>query len=134
MLNQMAVQLLNGGQNSEPLTKWWFEFWRSDRFGSFEYPTSLLFRSTVNYLCNRWKVYKSYRTTSMPKSVPHLVLDKVRLLFSSAMFCSSQSCSNLKFPMFIRVAVELWEWEERGESVSVTILTLLVLRKEREII
>ena len=35
-------------------------------------------------------MFEANGTTSMPKSVPHLILDKVRLLFSSEMFCSSQ--------------------------------------------
>ena len=41
-------------------------------------------------------MFKSNGTTSLPKSVPRLVLDKVRLLFPSEMFCSSQT---LKFPI-----------------------------------
>ena len=38
-------------------------------------------------------MFKSNGTTRVPKSVPCLVLDKVRLLFPSEMFCSSQTYS-----------------------------------------
>ena len=54
-------------------------------------------------------MFNANRPTSVPKSVPRLILDKVRLLFSSEMFYSSQ----IKVPK------------------SVTILTLLVLGRER---
>ena len=39
-------------------------------------------------ICNGWKVCAN-RTTSMPKSVPHLVLDKVRLVFMSGVLNSN---------------------------------------------
>ena len=35
-------------------------------------------------------MFNANRPTSVPKSVPRLILDKVRLLFSSEMFYSSQ--------------------------------------------
>ena len=42
-------------------------------------PPSCTNTSTTDYMCNGWKVEVN-RTTSMPMSVPCLVLDKVRLL------------------------------------------------------
>ena len=44
-------------------------------------------------------MFKLNRTTSVPKSVPRLMLDKDRLLFSSEMVYSSKCCSNLEFPI-----------------------------------
>ena len=49
-------------------------------------------------ICNGWKVW-SNGTTSMPKSIPRLMLDKVRLMCSD-LRCSLQFlCPKLKFPI-----------------------------------
>ena len=43
-------------------------------------------------------MFKSNGTTSMPKSIPRLVVDKVKLLFSSEMFLIQSILLDIKVP------------------------------------
>ena len=55
----------------------------------FQVPPSSLQKATSTAIDLTGRTFKSNGTTSMPKSVPRLMLDKVRLMFLSEMFCSS---------------------------------------------
>ena len=92
-------------------TNMWGSSYRRDKLYKLAWKEGIFVLENIHtasgkqYECNWWKVW-SNGTTSMPKSIPRLVLDKVRFLCSDLRLLSPVLCLKLKSP--IKVFHKSW--------------------------
>ena len=95
-------------------------------------------------MCNGWKVWSKW-TTSEPKSIPRLVLDKVKQVLVTEVLNSNFFVQNVPNKSLSQEINKFWQVSDkfltkcegekkRGGSESVTILTLVLLGEERKIL